>query len=86
MAHGLDDYRLDPHVFSLIPKRFVKTWTMDNALFCSSWNGDLRGMVTWEIIADFLIIADAIADVALQPGVLDKQIWGLFIRPNMLMI
>jgi hypothetical protein len=42
--------------------------------------------VTWEIIADFLIIADAIADVALQPGVLDKQIWGLFIRPNMLMI
>ncbi|KAL5682766.1 hypothetical protein ACJX0J_009151, partial [Zea mays] len=37
MAHGLDDYRLDPHVFSLIPKRFI--------------------------IADFLIIADAIADV-----------------------
>jgi hypothetical protein len=36
---------------------------------------DLRGMVTWEVIADFLILADAIADVALQPWVSDKHYW-----------
>jgi hypothetical protein len=27
-----------------------------DALYCSSWIGDLRGMVTWEVVSDFLIL------------------------------
>jgi hypothetical protein len=31
--------------------------------------------VTWEVIADFLTLTDAITNVALQPGVPDKHLW-----------
>lgn len=31
--------------------------------------------MTWEVIADFLTLTDAITNVALQPGVPDKHLW-----------
>jgi hypothetical protein len=69
---------LAPQVFSLVPKRLVKRKTVANALCSSSWLGDLRGVVTWEVIADFIILADAIVDVALQPRVPNKHYWRFY--------
>jgi hypothetical protein len=66
---------LGPQVFSLVPKRLVKRRTMADALCSSSWLGDLRGVVMWEVIADFIILADAITDVALQLGAPNKHYW-----------
>jgi hypothetical protein len=66
---------LAPHVFSLVPKRLVKRRTVADALCSSSWIGDLRGVVTWEVIADFILLANVVANIDLQPGVLDKHYW-----------
>lgn len=33
--------------------------------------------MTWEVIAVFLTLTDAITNVALQPGVPDKHLWRL---------
>jgi hypothetical protein len=57
---------LAPHVFSLVPKRLVKRRTVVDTLCSSSWIGDLSGVVTWEVIVDFINLADAVADVDLQ--------------------
>ena len=64
-----------PHVFSLVPKRPVKRRTVADALCSSSWIGDLRGVVSWEVIADFILLVDVVADVDLQSGVPGKHYW-----------
>jgi hypothetical protein len=44
---------LAPPVFSLVPNRLMKRMIVVDALYCSSWIGDLRGMVTWEVVSFF---------------------------------
>ena len=73
----LSSWRLDitPHLFSLISKRTVNKRTVKEALDGLRWVQDIRGLITWEAVSEFLQLWDSIAAVQLQHGVPDRHYW-----------
>jgi hypothetical protein len=55
-------------VVVLVLKRIAKRRTIVDALENSSWTSDFRGVLSWEVILDFLSLWEAIFDYVLQLG------------------
>lgn len=60
---------------AMVPKRVANKRTVVEALVNSSWVRDLRGVVSWEFIPEFLSLCEAISNFSTQPRVPDRHFW-----------
>ena len=75
--HGRNLGELAPSLFGSVPARIKNKRTVREALADSRWINDLRGMVTWQVIHEFLRLWDMLAVLNLQPRTADRHIWRL---------
>ena len=68
---------LAPHLLAGIPKRIVNKCTVEEALTDRAWVLDIRGIMTVEVMVEFLNLWDLLYDFQLQPEVEDAHIWRL---------
>lgn len=50
-------------VLTLVPKRIAKSWSVKHALVDNNWIGDIRGVFSVQILVEFLLIWDLVAEV-----------------------
>jgi hypothetical protein len=75
MGQQIED--LAPLVVAMVPKRVAIKRTVAEALDNSNWVRDLRDVVSWEFILEFLSLCEAISNFDTQPGVPDRHFWRL---------
>ncbi|CAN6247387.1 unnamed protein product, partial [Urochloa humidicola] len=71
---------LAPRLIAAIPRRRIKSRTVQEALTNRCWISDIRGVLTVGVLIEYLHLWDIVADIQLQPEVEDKHIWKL--TPN----
>ena len=66
---------LAPHLFQAVGKRRRHSRTVADALFNRRWVRDIKGILSVDVISDYLRIWDALQGVSIQPGVQDVFVW-----------
>ena len=65
---------LAPHLLAVIPKRTANRHTVEQALTNRSWDMDIRGDTSVEVIVEFLNLWDLLYDFQLRPEVEDSHL------------
>jgi hypothetical protein len=65
-----------PIILTLVPTR-IGNMTVFEAMSGLRWVNDIHGIVTMQVLLEFLNLCDLIDEVPLQSGVEDKHIWCL---------
>jgi hypothetical protein len=66
-----------PIISTLVPTRIANRRTVFEAMSGLRWVNDIHGIVTVQVLLEFLILCDLIDEVPLQSGVENKHIWRL---------
>jgi hypothetical protein len=64
-------------IVNLVPNKWIKKITVNNALQNGSWIHDIRGQVTMQMLTDLLSLWDLLSGTTLQQGVDDTHVWRL---------
>jgi len=75
--HGQRICDLAPLIYTLVPRRIAKNRTVAEALVNMRWVQDITGIVSVQLILEFLSLSELIAAVPLRAGVPDKHCWRL---------
>lgn len=73
--HGQTIQEIAPHLFDIIPKRFVKQRTVAQGLTDRAWVADIQGALTVQIIIEDLRVWDLVEGFSLQQHAQDKHTW-----------
>jgi hypothetical protein len=73
--HGQCIGEFAPRLLAVVPKRIANIRTVRDALTDRRWISDIRGSLTVGVIADFLSLWDALANMELQMDSEDKHIF-----------
>lgn len=73
--HGQCIGEFAPRLLAAVPKRIANIRTVRDALTDRRWISDIRGSLTVGVIADFLSLWDALANMELQMDSEDKHIF-----------
>jgi hypothetical protein len=66
---------LAPEVVVAVPARFLKHWTVQEALSSGIWTNDVRNDLSDIAFLQFICILIAVQEIQLVPGVADHHIW-----------
>ena len=72
--HGQSLVRIVPHFFGTISNRARKR-SVHEAMTEMRWISDIRGALTVDVLAEYLVLWDLLSDVVLQPEIEDTHIW-----------
>jgi hypothetical protein len=68
---------LAPLLFAAIPQARRKRYTVQQAFQNHTWTADIQGVVTIEIIVEYIQMWELLLDIQLQPEVEDTHVWRL---------
>jgi hypothetical protein len=68
---------LTPLLFVAIPQARRKSCTVQQAFQNHAWTADIQGVVTIEIIVEYIQLWELLLDIQLQPEVEDTHFWRL---------
>ncbi|GJM95471.1 hypothetical protein PR202_ga12209 [Eleusine coracana subsp. coracana] len=68
---------LCPLISNMVPKRISNRRTIQEALNGISWIRDIHGVLSFEIILEFIRLCNVLPNINLQPGVEDVHRWRL---------
>lgn len=66
---------LAPNLAACVPKRFLKSRIVQEALAGSLWINDIRGNISVQAFYEFFMIWDLVRDFQLTPGTADFLVW-----------
>jgi hypothetical protein len=75
--HGKSIAELAPRLLAGIPKRKVKSCTVQEALNNLAWVSDIAGALSVGVMVEYLQLCDLLQEIALQPEMEDTHFWRL---------
>ena len=74
---------LAPRLFAMIPKRIANKRTVLKALTNRKWISDIKGVLSFGALVDYLNLWEILSEIVLQPEVEDKHVqyccrWQIF--------
>jgi len=73
--HGQSLSQLAPDLISLVPNKFLNSWTVRDALYNLQLVRDIKGGVHVQALLEFLRVWDMLQEIQLLPGVPDHHVW-----------